>query len=495
MRDKLWVGSSQVRLLCLDTDWETIAGSPVENPESGAGPEDLAYVTYTSGSKGEPKGVEIRHRSLANVLCSMARKPGFTRGDKLLAVTTISFDIAALELFLPLIAGGQVDVAPTSELRDGFALRRRLELSGATVMQATPATWAMLIEAGWSGNRELRALCGGEAVATGLADGLPMRAKEVWNVYGPTETTIWSSFERLQRGHPITIGRPIANTKFYIVDKQGQPVPIGIPGELLIGGDGVARGYLRRPELTAERFIADPFGREPGARLCKTGDLARYLPDGAIEYLGRIDHQVKIRGFRIELGEIESVLATHPTVRETVVLAREDTPGQKRLVAYLTMKEGEPSNGSELRGLLRAKLPDYMVPSAFVILDRFPLTPNGKVDRKALPQPDIQSSNAAEFAPPETETQKALADIWREVLGIRRVGLSDNFFDLGGHSIIATRVASRTAAVFGVDLQLRVLFEHPTLAGVAEQIDALLRVGDQEGELTLYSATMEEGIL
>ena len=228
-------------------------------PKCGAGPENLAYVIYTSGSTGEPKGVEIRHRNLVNVLCAMAREPGFAQKDKLLAVTTISFDIAALELFLPLITGGQVEVAPASELRDGFALRQRLELSGATVMQATPATWAMLIEAGWTGNRVLRVLCGGEAVAPALADALLTRAKEVWNVYGPTETTIWSSFERIRTGHPITIGRPIANTQFYVVDKQGHPVPIGVPGELLVGGDGLARGYLRRPELTAEKFIANPF--------------------------------------------------------------------------------------------------------------------------------------------------------------------------------------------------------------------------------------------
>jgi amino acid adenylation domain-containing protein len=334
-REELQGKSPDVSVVCLDADWENIATTPSGNLGSAACPENLAYAIYTSGSTGEPKGVEIRHRNLVNVLWAMAREPGFAQGDKLLAVTTISFDIAGLELFLPLVAGGQVEIMPTPELHDGFALRRRLELSGANVMQATPATWAMLIEAGWSGNRNLRVLCGGEAVTPALADGLLMRAKEVWNVYGPTETTIWSSFERLKTGHPITIGRPIANTQFYVVDKSEHPVPIGVPGELLIGGDGLARGYLRRPELSPEKFIANPLCHQPGERLYRTGDLVRRLPNGTIEYLGRLDHQVKIRGFRIELGEIESALAAHPTLREAVVLAREDVPGDKQLVAYV----------------------------------------------------------------------------------------------------------------------------------------------------------------
>ena len=496
LRDQLQAASPDASFLCLDADWDSIANSPSQDPEFGVGPENLAYVIYTSGSTGQPKGVEIRHRNLVNVLSAMAREPGVTLGDKLLAVTTISFDIAALEIFLPLIAGAQVEVVRTAEVSDGFALRQRLEMSGATVMQATPATWAMLIEAGWSGNRDLRALCGGEAIAPALADGLLMRTKEVWNVYGPTEATIWSSFDRIRRGQPITIGRPIANTQFYVVDGSGHPVPIGVPGELLIGGDGLARGYHSRPELTAEKFIPDPFRADPGARLYKTGDLAHYLPNGAIEFLGRLDHQVKIRGFRIELGEIELVLAGFPGVREAVTIAREDVPGDKRLVAYLTVKEGAAPKDLELSGLLRAKLPDYMIPSAFVILDRFPLTPNGKVDRKALPRSEAQSSNLAEFARPDTETQKALADIWCEALGIQQVGLHDNFFELGGHSLLATRVASRAIATFRVRLPLRTLFEHPTLAGLAEQIDALLWAGDHRGDLMVHSTeALEEGVL
>ena len=496
LRDQLAPGSHGVKVLCLDADWRTIATSATQNPKCGATPENLAYVIYTSGSTGEPKGVEIRHRNLANVLCAMAKEPGVTPGDKLLAVTTISFDIAALEIFLPLLAGAQVEVAPARELPDGFALRQRLERSGATVMQATPATWGMLIEAGWSGDRELRALCGGEAIAPALADGLLMRTKEVWNVYGPTEATIWSSFERIRTGQPITIGRPIANTQFYVVDGSGHPVPIGVPGELLIGGDGLARGYFRRPQLTAERFIANPFSREAGARLYKTGDLVRRLPSGAIEFLGRLDHQVKIRGFRIELGEIESVLAAHPAVQEAVVLAREDAPGDKRLVAYLTVRGQETPKDSELRAMLRAKLPEYMVPPAFVVLESFPLTPNGKVDRKALPRPDGQSLNSAEFEQPETEAQRTLAEIWREVLRIDRVGLHDNFFALGGHSLMAMRVVSRVTAAFGVRLLLRALFEYPTISGLAEQIDNLQWVGRGPENVTLGDLTsVEEGAL
>ena len=471
LRSRFETGSVNSRILCVDTDRETFSGPLNETPTCAAGPEDLAYVIYTSGSTGEPKGVEIRHRNLVNVLCAMAKELGFAQKDKLLAVTTISFDIAGLELFLPLITGGQVEVAPTLELRDGFALRERLERSRATVMQATPATWAMLIEAGWTGDRDLRVLCGGEAVAPALANALLTRAEEVWNVYGPTETTIWSSLERIRTGHPITIGRPIANTQFYVVDKQGQPVPIGVPGELLVGGDGLARGYLRRPELTAEKFIADPFSGDPGARLYKTGDLVRRLLSGAVEFLGRLDDQVKIRGFRVELGEIEMALAAHPAIREAITVAREDVPGEKRLVAYVTLKDGESTKDLELRGLLRAKLPEHTIPSAFVVLDRFPLTPNGKVDRKALPRPDLNSSDRAEFAPPETETQTALAGIWREVLGIERVASHDNFFDLGGHSLMLVRMAQKINSIFGITLAVVEAFENQTVARLAKVID------------------------
>jgi NAD(P)-dependent dehydrogenase (short-subunit alcohol dehydrogenase family) len=381
-----------------------------------------------------------------------------------------------LELFLPLISGGQVEVAPTSELRDGFALRRRLERSGATVVQATPATWTMLIEAGWTGHRSLKVLCGGEALTPTLAEGLLTRARDVWNVYGPTETTIWSSFDRLRAGHPITIGRPIANTQFYVVDAKGHPVPMGVPGELWIGGDGVARGYLRRPELTTDKFVADPFV-SADTELYKTGDLVRRLTDGRIEWLERLDNQVKIRGFRIELGEIESVLTADAAVRQAAVLVQEDAAGEKRLVAYLTAREGRTLKDSELRDLLRKKLPEYMIPSAFVVLERFPLTPNGKVDRKALPRRDVRALDTGGLAAPVTETQKALSDIWRHALGLERLGLHDNFFELGGHSLLAVRVIAEIDRTLNIHVSVPQFFQNAAAARVLKdkgRVDVLV---------------------
>ena len=477
-------------ILCLDSAQEPIAREGKQAPTSGASSENLAYVIYTSGSTGEPKGVEILRRNVVNLLYAMARELSFAPNDKLLAVTTISFDIAGLELFLPLISGGQVEVTPAAELRDGFALRRRVERSGATVIQATPATWSMTIEGGWAGDRRLKALCGGEAVTPALAEALMGRCGDVWNVYGPTETTIWSSFDRMRTGRPITIGRPIANTRFYVVDKHGEPLPVGVPGELLIGGEGLARGYFRRPELTAEKFVASRLGPAPSNRLYKTGDLVRRLADGTVEWLGRLDHQVKIRGFRIELGEIEAALISHPSVREAVVVAREDTPGDKRLIAYLTASDRETPQDSELRGLLRAKLPEYMAPSAFVHLGRFPLTPNGKVDRKALPRPDANPPKPDEMAVSPTEAQRRLSDIWLEALGLDRVGPHDNFFELGGHSLLAVRVIAQINRSLGAHLNVTQLFQHPTVYELAGLLEAA-RVAPKPRVLPLHPGRSE----
>jgi len=432
-------------------------------------PEDLAYVIFTSGSTGRPKGVQIPHRAAVNFLASVAREPGLTAADTVCAVTTLSFDIALLELLLPLTVGARIALADRATAADGAALARLIQTSGSTLMQATPATWRLLLEAGWGGQSCLRLLSGGEALPRDLADRLLGCGSELWNMYGPTETTVWSTLERVRAGsEPVSIGRPLANTEIYVVDARLQPVPAGVPGELLIGGLGVARGYLARPELTAEKFIADPFGARPGRRLYRTGDLARWRRDGRLEVLGRIDHQVKLRGFRIELGEIESVLGEHPAVRQAVVICREDRPGDKRLVAYVVAQANDAPTSADLRAFVKARLPEYMVPSTCVLLERLPLTPNGKADRRALPAPEATANEGATFAAPRTEEEATLARLWAEVLGVERVGIDDDFFDLGGHSLLATQLISRVQKAFGGELGLRTLFEAPTVAGFAE---------------------------
>src|SRR5918998_5008401 len=366
-------------------------------------------------------------------------------------------------------------------------------------MQAPPATWQLLLAAGWKVSQQLKILCGGEALPQGLAHQLLEKGSSVWNLYGPTETTIWSTARQVS-SHPIisiqdtfeSIGRPIANTQVYLLDRYLHPVPIGVPGELYVGGAGLARGYLNRAELTAERFIPHPFSEVPGKRLYRTGDVARYLPDGNIEFLGRIDHQVKVRGFRIELGEIEACLGRHPGVREVVVLAREDSPGEKRLVAYVVGKEGAVPSGSELRGLVRERLPEYMVPSAFVGLPALPLTPNGKVDRKALPAPEGREV-AEGYVPPCTPTEELLAGIWGEVLHLERVGRHDSFFALGGHSLVAIQVVSRVRDTFGVELPVRCVFESPTVAELSAAVEAAR--GEQRPALPPIEPAPREGAL
>ena len=351
-------------------------------------PRNLAYVIYTSGSTGLPKGVMVEHRGVVNLLCSMAVAPGITAQDRLLAVTSISFDIAALELYLPLSHGAQIVVASRRNSIDPHELQQLMKEHGITIMQATPATWRALLDAQWKPPAGLKILCGGEALPADLAVRLAEQGESLWNLYGPTETTIWSACVEIERGGGdatvhASIGRPIANTRVYILDRHGEPVPVGVVGELYIGGAGVARGYLHREELTAERFEADPFAVKAGARMYRTGDLVKWLSDGNIEFFGRNDYQVKIRGFRIELGEIEARLAEHPAVRQAVVVAREDTAGEKRLVAYYVPEETATEIGTEvLRSGLSGVLPDYMVPAAYVKLERLPLTPNGGSGRR-----------------------------------------------------------------------------------------------------------------
>jgi amino acid adenylation domain-containing protein len=479
---------SNVRAICLDADWPQISQQPHGEPPSQITSDNLVYVIYTSGSTGQPKGVQIPHRAVVNLLQAMKREPGLTSGDTLLSVTSISFDIAALELFLPLIVGARVVLATADEIYDAAKTKALLRDSGATVMQATPSFWLFLVDAGWPGDKRLKILCGGEALSRSLANKLLERGGEAWNLYGPTETTIWSTAAKIAAGNePITIGWPIANTQVYVLDAHLQPVPVGVPGELYIGGEGLALGYLNRPELTADRFIPNPFAREssadfqsavsqvynlPGARLYKTGDIVRYRPDGAIECLGRNDSQIKLRGHRIDLGEIESALRQHRDVRDAVVSLNQDAAGQKQLIAYLLTASGTSPQSAELQPFLKLMLPDYMVPATFVALDNFPLTPNGKVNRKALPAPSHGDGRAVQsFTPPGTITEQTLAQIWENLLQLSRLGIHDNFFEIGGHSLLAMQFIARVGDTFQAELSLRQVFEAPTIAELAAVLD------------------------
>jgi amino acid adenylation domain-containing protein len=458
-------------IVCIDTEWEIIARESGETPDTCLSGQNLAYTIYTSGSTGRPKGTQITHHSLVNCLSFFGERLGLDRQDVFVAITTLSFDIAALELFLPLLVGARVVLTSREVAKDGVQLQCLLASSEATILQATPTTWNLLLATGWAGSPRLKLLCGGEALSPELANLLCSRGANVWNVYGPTETTIWSAIHPVAAGsRSVPIGRPIANTQFYVLDSQLQSVPMGVPGELYIGGDGLARGYFHHPDLTAERFVPSPFGSQPGARLYKTGDLVRYRRDGTIEFLGRLDHQIKLRGFRIELGEIEARLGEHAGVREVVVLARVETPGSKRLVAYVVPAEIPGPTAGELHDYLKTCLPDYMVPEAFVLLEALPLTPNGKVDRRALPAPTWPEL-AESFMAPRTPTEEVLARIWAEVLGLERVGVQDNFFALGGHSLAAIQILSRVREAFQVELPLRSLFKGPIVAELAVAIE------------------------
>jgi amino acid adenylation domain-containing protein len=482
----------KVRIICLDREGEAISKQSSATMDVTYHPKNLAYIIYTSGSTGKPKGVQVPHGAVVNFLTSMSREPGFGKDDVLLAVTTLSFDIHVLEIFLPLLVGGRVVIADRETASDGSRLLKTLKESRATVMQATPSTWRLLLAAGWEGDRNLKVLCGGEAFPRDLVKELLPRTGSVWNMYGPTETTVWSSCYHITDGEgPILIGRPIANTQIYILDRFMQPVPIGVPGELHIGGDGVTRGYLNRAELTEKQFVPDPFRSDPGARLYKTGDLARFRPDGNCEYLSRIDTQVKVRGFRIELGEIESVLSDHPSLDKCVAAVREDQPGDVRLVGYIVPRNGREVAVSDLRSHLKTKLPDYMVPQHFVELEEFPLTPAGKVDRKNLPAPDGEGSlSATEYVAPRNETEEALATIWQDLIGVSRIGIHENFFDIGGHSLLALQLISQVNQAFHLQLPLRQLFDTPTIAEFALSVENILfdeinSLTDEEAEKLL----------
>jgi amino acid adenylation domain-containing protein len=448
---------------------KTTAGT-VEKPA----PDSLAYVIFTSGSTGKPKGVEISHGALANFLDSMCRQPGFTRQDRILAVTTVSFDIAGLELLLPIYVGGEVIVAlapgdlPT--LLDDLARVR------PTVMQATPALWQMLIGGGWEGDADMTALCGGEALSPTLAVALLSRVKSLWNMYGPTETTVWSSVFRVNSatGTSIPIGGPIQNTRFYVLDSRKEPVPFGVVGELYIGGDGLARGYFRRPELTAERFSIAPFGK--GERLYHTGDLVRRRRDGTIEFLGRGDFQVKLRGFRIELGEIEHALSQQPEIAECVVLLREDGE-QKELAAYVVFRPGQVISAAQFRNRLRERIPDYMIPASTMVLDALPRLPNGKLNRSKLPEPDRNKELAEGFSQESPHhrygnaTESAIARVFQELLHTNRIEIDQRFFDLGVHSLLLVKAHDRLRRELDPNLRLVSFFRYPSIAALAAHID------------------------
>lgn len=457
----------RAQVVCVDSDWEGRADQSQAPCASAVTAENLAYVIYTSGSTGMPKGVQISHRAVVNCLHALRQQLGVTAQDTLLAVTTLSFDIAVLELFLPLMVGARVALATRAEAADGEQLKEKLARTGATLMQATPTTWRLLLAAGWEGQPRLQMLCGGEALTRDLADALLVRGAALWNLYGPTEATIWSAAGRVEAASgPVKLGCPLANTQFYVLDPQLRPVPVGVPGELYIGGEGLARGYLHRPELAAEKFLPHPFTDKPRERLYKTGDRVRHWPDGSLEYLGRLDHQVKLRGFRIELGEIEAVLTQHPAVQQAVVLVREDTSGDPRLVTYIIPRPGLFLQIENLRDFLKGKLPSYMVPVAFVPLETLSVTPNGKVDRRALPAP-AQTKTAHKVMAPRDEVERQLVQIWEDLFQVRPIGVQDDFFELGGHSLLAVRMLSKAQQVVGKRLPLASLFQGATIAQLA----------------------------
>ena len=489
-------------LVCLDTDWPKISSESEQNPISGSKSTNLAYVMYTSGSTGIPKGVEIPHQGIVRLVMNTGYA-GFNSNERYLHLATIAFDASTFELWGPLLHGACCVLYPV-ETPSPDRLKEIIRTDRISTLLLTTSLFNMVInEAPQTLQGASQLLIGGEQLSSPHINRaqIELAGIRIINAYGPTEsTTITCCYaipEGLASDAILPIGRPIANTQVYILDNNLEPLPIGIPGELHIGGDGLARGYLNRPELTAEKFIPDPFSTETGARLYKTGDLTRYRVDGNIEFLGRIDNQIKIRGFRIELGEIEAVLCLHPGIGEAAVVAQEDALGDKSLIAYVVpkTKDAEPISQSELRQFLKQRLPEYMVPSIFVTLDAMKLTSSGKVDRRALPAPDrLRSDLEGSFVSPRTPVEEALAEIWADVLGLKKIGIRDSFFELGGHSLRATQVISHLRRVFGIDLPLRRLFESPTVESLAEHVQAALGASSPASTPDLISITRDRNL-
>ncbi len=465
-REKLPVVASGSGPLVVDLDVERSAIASLAGYDGAPLPEDIGYVIYTSGSTGRQKGVEVPHGAIAAFLEGIVGVTGLSSATRLVAVTTLSFDIAVLELYAPLVAGGTVTIATRDDSTDGVRLGALLA-DGADVMQATPATWRLLLDAGWRPGAGFRALVGGEAFPADLRAPLLERCAAVINLYGPTETTVWSTSSRVDGEGTIAIGSPLPGEKVWVVDRRGQACPPGVPGELWIGGQGVTRGYRFDPDQTAARFVDGP----DGSRAYRTGDLVRWRPDGQLVFERRLDTQVKVRGFRIELGEIESALAQHPNVAQAVATVFEPRPGDTRLAAYVVLRPERTATTAALREHVQGLLPAYMVPQHVVFLTEVPLTPNGKVDRKALPRPDADVGR--ELVAPRTDTERALVRVLSEVLGVRKVSVTDDFFELGGHSILATRLVARLREELGVELPLRRVFETPGVAALASHLDAV----------------------
>ena len=460
--------------LLIEDAWAQLDNYNAEDLDVAITGVDIAYVLYTSGSTGKPKGVIVTHQNLGNFLASMQKMPGMSADDRLLAISTMSFDIAALELYLPLISGAGIVLASAETAKDGWLLLELIRQEQITIMQATPYTWRMLIAAGWEEQLPIRIITGGEQLPKDLAEKLLKLTAQLWNQYGPTETTVYSTQKLINSADDITIGKPIDRTQVYILDESLNELPVGASGEIFIAGDGVAKGYLKRPELTAERFIDDPFSPEKSAKMYRTGDLGVLTQNGEIQCLGRIDQQVKIRGFRIELEEIEYELLKAEGVKETVVAVWADASRDPQLIAYIVAGATNAAlpEKSGLKQLLSETLPAYMVPDDFVFLSSLPVTPNGKVDRKALPKPEISvEAKKGNYVAPKTESEKQLVQIWQDVMGIKDIGTEDNFFELGGHSLVAVKIMTRIKKITGRRLPIAKLLKYPTIAELAAHLN------------------------